>query len=135
MKNISGKKISIFGRVCRRFFVAGKIFCGKIILVMTLKDFEVGEYIFEWDDEKAEINKRKHKVMFSIAAKVFLDDYRIEDYDELHSDDEERRKVIGRVGKVLVVIYTERGENIRIISARTANKKEQEDYYGQFSSL
>lgn len=106
-----------------------------MILVMTLKDFEVGEYIFEWDDEKAEINKRKHKVMFSIAAKVFLDDYRIEDYDELHSDAEERRKVIGRVGKVLVVIYTERGENIRIISARTANKKEQEDYYGQFSSL
>ena len=103
--------------------------------MIGLEDFEVGEYVFEWDDEKAEINKRKHKVMFSIAAKVFLDDYRIDDYDELHSDDEERRKVIGRVGKILVVIYTERGEKIRIISARPANKKEQEDYYGQFSHL
>jgi len=88
--------------------------------VITLEEFEVGEYVFEWDDEKAEINKRKHKVMFSMAAKVFLDDYRIDDYDELHSDDEERRKVIGRVGKIL---------------ARHATRDEEEDYYGQFSGL
>jgi len=117
------------------FFFAKKNFCGKIISVITLEEFEVGEYVFEWDDEKAEINKRKHKVMFSMAAKVFLDDYRIDDYDELHSDDEERRKVIGRVGKILVVIYTERGEKIRIISARHATRDEEEDYYGQFSGL
>ena len=103
--------------------------------MIELKDFEVGEYIFEWDDDKAEINWQKHKVYFETAARVFLDDNRIEDYDELHSDFEERRKVIGRVGKILVVIYTERGENYRIISARTANKKEKEDYYGQFSCL
>ena len=112
-----------------------KKFCAIMQLVMALEEFKVEDYVFEWDDEKAEINKRKHKVMFSIAAKVFLDDYRIDDYDEIHSNDEERRKVIGRVGKILVVIYTERGEKIRIISARPANKKEKEDYYGQFSYL
>ena len=98
-------------------------------------NFEIEDLKFEWDDEKAEINKRKHNVMFSMAARVFLDDNRIDYYDEFHSDDEDRYKIIGRVGKVLVVIYTERKENIRIISARRANKKEEEDYYGQFSYL
>ena len=65
---------------------------------------------------------------------MFLDDYRIEDYDELHSDEEDRIKVIGKVAKVLVVIYTERGEKFRIISARYANKDDEEEYYGQFNS-
>ena len=94
--------------------------------------FELGEYKFVWDSEKAKINKGKYNVMFSIAAKVFLDDYRIDDYDELHSDFEERRRVIGRVGKVLVVIYTERGDRNRIISARHATKDEEDQYYEQF---
>ena len=94
--------------------------------------FELGEYKFVWDSEKAKINNKKHNVMFSIAAKVFLDDYRIDDYDELHSDFEERRRVIGRVGKVLVVIYTERGDRNRIISARHATKDEEDQYYEQF---
>ena len=94
--------------------------------------FELGEYKFEWDSEKAEINKKKHNVMFSVAAKVFLDYYRIDDYDELHSDDEERRRVIGKVGKILVVIYTERGDRNRIISARRATKDEEDQYYEQF---
>jgi len=90
--------------------------------VIGLEDFEVGEYVFEWDDEKAEINKRKHKVMFSMAAKVFLDDYRIDDYDELHSDDEERRKVIGRVGKILRIIM----DNFRIYKGMPFTKEELE---------
>lgn len=70
--------------------------------------------------------------MFSIAARVFLDEFRIDELDELHSDDEERRKIIGRVEKILVVIYTERGDRNRIISARQATKKEMGDYYEQF---
>ena len=94
--------------------------------------YELGEYKFVWDSKKAEINKKKHNVMFSIAAKVFLDENRIDDYDEFHSDFEERRKVIGRVGKVLVVIYTERGDLNRIISARHATKDEEDEYYEQF---
>lgn len=96
-------------------------------------NFELGEYKFVWDSEKAKINWKKHKVKFQNAAMVFLDDYRIEDHDELHSDDEDRIKIIGEVEGILVVICTERGNRKRIISARFANKHEKEDYYGQFS--
>ncbi|MBR6712998.1 MAG: BrnT family toxin [Selenomonadaceae bacterium] len=95
-------------------------------------EMEVGEYFVEWDDNKAAINKKKHKVTFEMAALVFLDKNLIDDYDEEHSDDEERIKVIGKVAKILVVIYTERGEKYRLISARLANKREEDRYYGQF---
>ena len=101
-----------------------------------MTDFRLGSYIFEWDDEKAAINKKKHKLSFEVAAEVFLDENLIDDYDELHSDDEERIKVIGRVGKILAVIYTERGEKrYRMISARRADKDEKEKYYGQYQNL
>ena len=59
----------------------------------------------------------------------------IDYYDEEHSEDEDRIKVIGLVGKVLVVIYTECGEKYRLISARNANKKERGIYYGQYGRL
>ena len=87
---------------------------------------------FEWDEEKVEKNWKKHKVAFEDAALVFFDDNRLDDYDELHSDFEDRFKIVGKVENILTVIYTERGENYRIISARLANKQEQEDYYEQF---
>lgn len=87
---------------------------------------------FEWDDEKAKINLKKHGVRFEVAMLVFFDEFLFEDYDYKHSDDEDRIKVIGKVDEVLVVIYTERTEKLRIISARRANKKERNDYYGQF---
>ena len=92
-------------------------------------NFELGEYKFVWDAEKAEKNFKKHKVKFETAAEVFLDEFLIEDYDEFHSDDEDRIKIIGKVENILVVIYTERGDRNRIISARPANKKEREKYY------
>lgn len=95
-------------------------------------EIEVGEYLVEWDDAKNELNKKKHKVSFEMAAEIFLDENRIEDYDEFHSDDEERRRVIGKVEEVLFVVYTERKEKYRLISARLANKKERDDYYGQY---
>ena len=98
-------------------------------------EIEIGEYIIEWDDDKAELNWKKHKIYFEDAARIFLDEYRIEYFDELHSDNEERWKVIGLVMNVLVVIYTERGEKLRIISARKAEKEEQEEYYGQYQDL
>ena len=97
-------------------------------------EFELAGLNFEWDDEKAEINRKKHGVRFEVAVRVFLDEFLIDDYDEEHSDDEDRIKVIGKVEKILVVIYTERGEVNRIISARLANKEERNDYYGQFVS-
>ncbi len=98
-------------------------------------EVEVGEYLVEWDDEKNNINKKKHGISFETAARIFLDDDRVDYYDEMHSDNEDRIKVIGRVGKILAVIYTERSENYRIISARYATKKEERDYYGQYSYL
>ena len=87
---------------------------------------------FEWDDEKYQINIKKHGIRFETAARVFFDENLIDDYDFEHSNDEDRIKIIGKVEKVLVVIYTERVEKFRIISARLANKKERNDYYGQF---
>ena len=95
-------------------------------------NYELGEYKFVWDSEKAKINRKKHKVAFEDAARVFLDEYRLDDYDESHSDDEERIKTVGIVLNVLAVIYTERGDRNRIISARRADKDEEEQYYEQF---
>ncbi|MBR4642715.1 MAG: BrnT family toxin [Selenomonadaceae bacterium] len=98
-------------------------------------EIDIGEYVVEWDDAKNEKNFRKHKIYFEDAARVFLDENRIDYLDENHSDDEERWKVIGRVRNVLVVIYTERGEILRLISARKAEKKEEDEYYGQYPNL
>ena len=85
--------------------------------------FERGEYKFVWDSEKAEKNYKKHHVLFELATRVFLDENKIDYYDEFHSDDEDRFKIIGKVEKILVVIYTEREDRNRIISARLANKQ------------
>ena len=98
-------------------------------------EMEFGDYIIEWDDAKNEKNFRKHKIYFEDAAYVFLDDNRIDYLDEEHSDDEERWKVIGRIKNVLAVIYTERGEKLRLISARKASKDEEDEYYGQYPNL
>ena len=88
-----------------------------------------GQY-FEWDDNKNQMNKRKYGISFDEAAFVFQDDYRLEYPDYWHSDDEERYITIGKVDKVLFVVYTERNEDIRLISARIADKDERKMYYG-----
>ena len=90
----------------------------------------INDMVFEWDDEKNQINKRKHKISFETAANVFFDEDRIEQLDEFHSDDEERWQVIGMVDEILFVIYTERDDRTRIISARRDDKKERRIYYG-----
>ena len=85
---------------------------------------------FEWDDDKEQINIKKHGMDFSTAALVFGDNNRIEKYDELHSDEEDRYITIGSIGRVVVmVVYTERSGAIRIISARIASRREREAYY------
>ena len=86
-------------------------------------EFELGNLKFEWDSEKAKINKQKHKVSFKLAARVFLDENLLDDFDEIHSDNEDRFKIIGKVKEMLTVIYTERGDRNRIISARYATKR------------
>lgn len=97
-------------------------------------EVEIEDIVVEWDDAKNEKNFKKHGIYFEDAAWIFLDENRFEEFDELHSDFEDRIKTIGRVGKILAVIYTERGEKYRIISARYATKKETDDYYGQYHS-
>ena len=86
-------------------------------------NFELGDLKFVWDSEKARLNKKKHGVSFETAARVFLDENNLDDFDELHRDFEDRNKIIGMVGNILTVIYTERFDRNRIISARLANKK------------
>lgn len=80
---------------------------------------------FEWDERKAESNLAKHGVPFAYAARVFLDPAVI-DFDASHPEDgEARRKAVGMIeGSVFAVVYTERGGNTRIISARRCNAKE-----------
>ena len=95
-------------------------------------NFELGDLKFVWDSEKAKINLKKHKIAFEDAVLVFFDENLIDDYDEIHSDDEERTKIIGKINGILAVIYTERGNRNRIISARHADRDEEEQYYGQF---
>ena len=86
----------------------------------------------EFDPEKAKINWQEHKVDFEDAALVFSDPMRIErrDDSESNTSGEERWQTLGMVHKVLFVIYTERGEKTRIISARPADKAEKRSYHG-----
>ena len=87
---------------------------------------------FEWDADKAALNLKKHGVRFETAAKVFFDEYRIELYDAEHSMDEDRYNTIGMVDNILFVVYTERKNLIRLISARPANSKERSLYYDRY---
>lgn len=86
---------------------------------------------YEWDRAKARSNVRKHGVDFADAATVFNDDFAI----TVPGDDleEERFITIGMdaLARVLVVVYAWREEDIRIISARKANKRERLQYEGQ----
>ena len=84
---------------------------------------------FEWDADKAALNLKKHGVRFETAARVFNDENRIELYDYEHSTDEDRYNTIGMVDNILFVVYTERKNRIRLISARPANRKERSMYY------
>jgi uncharacterized protein len=92
---------------------------------------------FEWDTNKDRANKRNHGVAFSEAATVFADPLSLTIYDEEHSVSEERELTIGLsiYARLLVVSHTQRGDNIRIISAREAENDERRDYEegsGQF---
>ena len=86
---------------------------------------------FEWDEEKNLLNQKKHGISFETASYVFLDENYIEMYDFEHSIDGDRFIAIGRVGEVLFVVFTERKENIRLISARLATESERRIYYEQ----
>src|SRR4029079_17084559 len=82
--------------------------------------------------KKAKANKAKHGVDFELAKDVFRDPACLSSLDD-SSEDEERWRIIGLTGgKVLLVVFTERNNDvIRIISAREANKREEREYFGQ----
>ena len=87
---------------------------------------------YEWDSAKNLENIRKHKVSFEQAIPAIEDPHRLFLYDGAHSQNEDRYIVIGYAeGRVLFINEIEIDEDrIRIISARIANKKEEEAYYG-----
>ena len=92
-------------------------------------------HIFEWDDAKVESNQRKHGVAFLIAMTVFDDPFSIGFIDPLSGEyGEERFVIVGMGGtELLAVTYTDRGESVRLISARRATRKEHDDYYRENS--
>lgn len=84
---------------------------------------------FEWDENKRKTNIAKHGIDFIDAQKIF-------DYDTVTIEDnrfgEQRFIAIGLLnGKTIVVVYTERSNIIRIISARKATKNEQQIYFNE----
>jgi len=87
-------------------------------------------FFFEWDINKARTNVLKHKVAFEEAATVFGDERSLTIDDMAHSEQEKRKITLGKSVKnhLIVVVHTERGERIRIISARKASRKERKQY-------
>jgi uncharacterized DUF497 family protein len=85
---------------------------------------------FEWDDLKAKGNLRKHGISFEDARLVFYDVFSIERPDDNSKYEEDRTIVVGMARDcLLTVVYTERDERTRIISARRATRRERDDYY------
>lgn len=87
---------------------------------------------FEWDEVKAAENYAKHGVTFELATKIFKDPFAIERLDDRENYGEDRFILIGTAeGTVLTVVYTVRNDRFRIISARQATRREQDDYFTQ----
>ncbi len=85
---------------------------------------------YVWDPKKAIGNIQKHNVSFEEAKTVFDDPLYVDLYDPDHSEEESRYLIIGksRGGSLLIVSYTERGNAIRIITAREVTRSEREAY-------
>lgn len=90
----------------------------------------VEEPEFEWDEEKARRNVARHRITFEEAGSVFADPLARMWPDPLHSAEEDRSIAVGRssTGRLLLVVYTLRGERIRVISARPATRREGRTY-------
>ncbi len=90
---------------------------------------------FEWNESKAQSNKKKHGVTFEEAQSVFYDDFAVQFFDEKNSKIEDRFLLLGHSNKsrILLICHCERerGNLIRIISARKATAKERKLYKGE----
>jgi uncharacterized DUF497 family protein len=88
----------------------------------------------EWNAPKAKLNYDKHGVSFDLAKEVFNDPFAIEFLDDRQDYGEERLVMVGMVeDRLFHVVYTERADAIRLISARRATKNEQETYFKENS--
>lgn len=85
---------------------------------------------FEWDVNKAASNEIKHDVSFEEAKTIFSNPLAVIFVDEEHSDEEKREIIVGHSNnnRLILVIFTERSNKIRIISARKATPNERKDY-------
>jgi uncharacterized DUF497 family protein len=85
---------------------------------------------FEWDAEKAEANRKNHGVSFEEARTAFADPLHIVLPDPRHSSGEERFVLFGHsaLDRLLAVMHTDRGDRIRLISARETTRKERKQY-------
>jgi uncharacterized DUF497 family protein len=85
---------------------------------------------FEWNPDKAELNREKHGISFEEAATVFNDSLSVTFPDPDHSIGESRYVIMGvpRFGQLLIVSHTDRGAKVRIISARKATRQERRFY-------
>jgi hypothetical protein len=85
---------------------------------------------FEWDKRKARRNAGKHGVSFEEASTLFADPLALTIHDPLHSNEEDRYITLGRSQRrrLLVVVFTDRDDRIRIISARVATRREGKNY-------
>ena len=85
---------------------------------------------FKWDENKAAANLSKHGVSFQEAKSVFDDPLYVDFYDPDHSYEEHRYILVGesQEDRLLIVSYTERGDTIRLISAREVTRAERKVY-------
>lgn len=87
---------------------------------------------FEWDSNKNKSNVSLYNISFEAAKYVWNDPFRLVRFDDTHSENEDRYQTLGKIGKVLFVVFTESKDNvIRIISARVATSTERSAYYGE----
>ena len=91
--------------------------------------------LFDWDPEKAAANLKRHDVSFDEASTVWNDYFNIELFDHDHSVEENRFLMIVESAeqRLLIISFTERGNRVRIISARELTPKERREYeHGHF---
>lgn len=93
-------------------------------------EFSVLTVEFDWDPNKARNNYAKHNVTFHEASTVFADPFSLTFYDQFHSNDESRYITIGesKQKRLLIISHTDRGQRIRIISARKTTQRERRIY-------
>ncbi len=91
------------------------------------------EVIFEWDNQKAIVNLRKHDLSFESACEAFFDPFLVVLQDAEEVGDEPRQKLVGmtRDWRIVLVVYVMRADRVRLISARVATRTERKWYEDQ----